>query len=112
MSIDNTIATLYAEVLELGPPRPGRRFPPELRDRLQAAVRGMSASWSDREIASSLGLSLETVRRWRRDAPDSVALVQVEVESAPCGLRVVSPRGFAVEGLDLDAAAELMARLG
>lgn len=112
------IASLHSEIQALGPSRPGRRFPPALRRQVQAAIRGPLASWGDREVAQQLGIAHETVRRWRRDTlgrGHPLALVPVEVEARPAvgsSLRLVTPGGYVVEGLDLDATVALLARLG
>ena len=49
MSIDDTIVSLRAEVRDLGPARPGRRFPGDLRQRLREVVEQLGGSRTDRE---------------------------------------------------------------
>lgn len=116
MTIKDTIGGLRAEVEALGPSRPGRHFPPALRARLRAAARRLARSHKHREVADALGIAPETVRRWclgSAEAEEPVALVPVEVDRVVAkGLRLVSPRGFVLEGLDVETAAELLARVG
>lgn len=90
----------------------GRRFAPELRRQISAVGRrlhGAGKSWS--EIGSELGLLGETVRRLSEGA--APGFVSVEVADAPVtgSLVVVAPNGYRIEGLDIDAAVALLARL-
>jgi hypothetical protein len=60
-----------------------------------------------------LGVRATLLQKWCRGAAPP-AFVRVEVEeAAPAsgGLRLVSPAGYVVEGLDVVSAAELLRRL-
>jgi transposase-like protein len=100
-----------------------RRFGAELRARavaLVGAARRGGRGWD--EIAVELGVRATLLQKWCRGAappafvPAPPALVRVEVEEAapdPAsgGMRLVSPAGYVVEGLDVVSAAELLRRL-
>lgn len=95
----------------------GRRyFGTELRARavaLARAARRSDRSWE--EIAAELGVTATLLQKWCRGAV-SPAFVRVEIEEsasgvASGGLRLVSPAGYVVEGLDVASAAELLRRL-
>jgi transposase-like protein len=79
----------------------------------QAIAEGASQS----RIALELGLTQPTLSRWLTDEHES-AQRPVEVESGlPSGLespslRLRTPRGFVVEGLDLESVAALLRVLG
>ncbi|HKN68608.1 MAG TPA: hypothetical protein VJW73_20125 [Gemmatimonadaceae bacterium] len=69
-------------------------------------------------IASELGVSAMSVKRWLRADAASTAMVRVrvvaprrpvEVASSPV---ITTPRGLRVEGLDLDAVCTVIARFG
>ncbi|MEL6189459.1 MAG: helix-turn-helix domain-containing protein [Myxococcota bacterium] len=104
------ITSLRLRVAALGPSRPGRRIPEDLRGELRLACAALADQLTQREIAEAFGLSLGTVQRWLRGAvPVPASMVPVEiVESAPSALRLVTPRGFVVEGLNPATAAELL----
>jgi transposase-like protein len=108
---------LRDEVRRCGARRRGRRFPADLRARLQSTTRARwSAGESAAQIAVALGISAETVRRWCEDAHGrSAALVPVQVveERLPSReVRLISPRGWKLEGLDLQSALAVLQRLG
>lgn len=98
------------------------RCPEELRARVVAYVevrRGEGASF--RKIGRELGISSTAVRRWLRREPGGGRgeLVPVRVAGgahAPGwsvgGVTVVSPRGWRVEGLDLEGVVALLEVLG
>jgi hypothetical protein len=68
-------------------------------------------------ISKELGVARDTVRLWTATPParkEVAALVPVEVV-ADCSqpiVAVVSPSGFRLEGLTLDEAVTVLARLG
>ena len=65
-----------------------------------------------REVAHALGVAPWSLRRWARDPP--VRPVQVVPDAVPVSGRlviVVRPDGLYVEGVDLEAAAQLLSRL-
>jgi hypothetical protein len=97
----------------------GKRYPEGLRRRVTAwAHQRRDGGASLQVISKELGLSMETVRRWTAAARDSTptrtALIPIEVISEPTAGRavVVSPSGFRLEGLTLDEAVAVLARLG
>lgn len=94
----------------------GKRYPPELRARLQRWIRRRrSEGASAATLAAELSLPLSTVSHWASKRPRSTALVPVEVvvdPRPPRTLRVLSPGGFAVDGLTMEEAASLLRVLG
>jgi len=86
--------------------RPARGAVVEVIERAHA----QGASY--REIASMLGVKLQTLMSWRgQEQSSSTALVPVRV-SVPARIVVVhGPRGLRVEGLSLDEIAALWSRL-
>jgi transposase-like protein len=88
--------------------RPARTAVVEMIERAQAQ------GTSYREIASALGVKLQTLMSWRSQEqarPQSTTLVPVRV-SAPARIVVVhGPCGLRVEGLSLDELAALWSRL-
>ncbi|MFI5166645.1 MAG: helix-turn-helix domain-containing protein [Thermoanaerobaculales bacterium] len=78
---------------------------------------------SHSQTASRLGLTQSTVSRWIREAPGAgsavreVAIVPAVHESAtpprsPAPVRLVTPHGFIVEGLDSELLVSLLRVLG
>ena len=89
----------------------GKRFAPELRRQIAAVgrrLRDEGQSWF--RIGREIGLPGETVRRLCEAAPGFVA-VEVVDKAVPRDLVVVGPTGYRVEGLDINAAVALLARL-
>jgi len=92
-----------------------------LRERIVRYAVGCSAEGeSHRRIAGRLGLEQATVSRWIRESAGSsdfrqVAIVPVEhsehIAAVP-SLRLTTPRGLVVEGLDLEHLAALLRVLG
>jgi hypothetical protein len=97
----------------------GARYPAALRARLTAFARQMRAGgWSWERIGSSVGLAGETLRLWtERDVGRRPRLVRVAVVpkaapgSQPATFILLSPTGWRVEGLSLDAVVELIRSL-
>ncbi|MEL6184597.1 MAG: helix-turn-helix domain-containing protein, partial [Myxococcota bacterium] len=90
------ITSLRLRVAALGPSRPGRRIPEDLRGELRLACAALAAQLTQREMAEAFGLSLGTVQRWLRDrvaVPASMVPVEI-VELTPSSLRLVTPQGF------------------
>jgi hypothetical protein len=97
-------------------------YPVRVRDTVVAAAAELrAAGWSDTRLGRELGLSRTTMRLWlSRPAPSSfrpVTVVNEMVVPPPAptcapALVLVSPSGYRLEGLDIDAAAALLARLG
>ena len=95
------------------------RCPPELRSRIVEYARlHREQGRPIGEIAAGLGLVESTVARWlRRERSEgkagfcSVAIVASEEAPAlpsPAALRLVTPQGYRVEGLDVDTLAYLL----
>lgn len=97
----------------------GRRYHPELRERVAAWARPRvadGASWH--ELARQLGLRVETLQSWCPQPmvapaiPTRLLPVRVVPEpTSPSALRVVSPSGFRVEGLSLTQAVAVLRML-
>ena len=91
----------------------GRPYPAALRNRVVAfAEQRRSAGVSAERIAGEVGLPAWTLTRWLARKP---AFVPVEIVQSvePVAPRIVvhGPRGLRIEGLDLGAVVELVARL-
>lgn len=94
------------------------RCPEELRERVVAYARACRGDGeSSHRIASRLQLPQPTLSRWLRRTPTggggfrSVAIVPAAETAAatpPATLRLLTPRGFIVEGVDLEALARLL----
>ena len=100
----------------------GKRYPAELQRRIVAwAGRAIGRGARARELARRLGVHRGTLQVWLDDAAATRALVPVEVvadtiavpltSAATRTVSVISPSGFHVDGLSLDEAATLLARL-
>jgi hypothetical protein len=76
--------------------------------------RAAGHSWA--RIAHAVGLSVGSLRNWLQTPPAVRALIPVAVAVSragpPAALRVVSPGGYRVEGLDLSTATALLRALG
>jgi AraC-like DNA-binding protein len=92
-----------------------RRFGSDLRARAIAwaqSARRAGQKWE--EIARELGVSATLLQRWCRESTPSFVRVEVEEVLTPAAsgrLRLVTPAGEVIEGLDVAAAAELVRRL-
>lgn len=110
----NDVQRLRASLARMRPGQ-GRRYGAEVRDRIVGVVKQMrdgGASW--RDVGEALGVPLETVRRIYVERERSrVGFVPVEIASEVVrgGIALVTPGGYWVEGLDLEAVAVLLARL-
>lgn len=112
-------ATMIRKMVQgLGRRRANEAIPLDVRDAVveYAAARRPRTSWA--RLGDALGLSASTIQRWcthdDADAGDSTALVPIVVTGAVAmsgGLVLVSPRGFRLEGLNLDDAGLLLDRL-
>lgn len=114
-----------------------RGYPPAVRERVAAYVLARrSRGDQPSRIASDLGISRHSVIAWAKGRPSEPAtprLVPVVLDvgdtlpdpataeaivpattatASSTPLTLVSPRGFRLEGLTVDAAAELLGRLG
>ena len=99
----------------------GRRYPAALRERIArwaGVQRQRGARW--RQLASELGISAESLRRWGAlEAPRTSMLVPVEVVpeagvevAADRPLRLVTRAGHRIEGLSITDAITLVRVLG
>ena len=108
--MENEMRTLRATLARREGGR-GRRFAPELRHQIaevRRRLRGEGKSWH--RIGREIGLPGETVRRLCERAAPGFAPVEV-VNDAASSLVVVAPGGYRVEGLDVETAVALLARL-
>ena len=90
----------------------GRRFAPALRRLISVVgrrLRVVGKCWLG--IGREIGLPAETVRRLCEQAAPGFAPVEVVNEVVARGLVVVAPSGYRVEGLDVETAVALLARL-
>jgi len=122
------IKQLRAAVDAAGPREPGRRFSPELRHQLIAATHRLWGSGEAlADIADALGIHVQTATRYL-DVPvedggadheevaelPAAGLVPMEIplgELVGGGLRITTPDGFDVDGLDVDTAVALLLAL-
>ena len=121
------IEQLREAVEAAGPRAPGRRFSPELREALICATHRL---WRGGEaladIADALGIHVGTATRYldeplEDDADEEVVaalpspgMVPLEIPVSSLGastLRLTTPDGFVVDGLDAEAAAALIRAL-
>lgn len=110
---------------------PGRKYPPELRDKLIATI-GMlrQGGWSYQAIGDALGLSPSAARGFMRKSrskatrsvrpvevksvgpePEPVARTRAPAAERRSRLCVISPKGWRVEGLDVEQVTHLLSRL-
>ena len=102
-----------AQVRQLGPRGPGRKYPASLRRDAVAYLRarqadGVGVDWA----AVELGIRKATLHGWA--AAKAVAgFVPVKVVETPVArIAVHCPAGLRVEGLDVAGLADLLRRLG
>jgi hypothetical protein len=106
--------TLRAAVTALARPAPTTPIPTGLRTRIVAfATRARRSGWSAAATARTVGVSVGSLRNWRRGAPPATLLpVVIAADPAPAApLTVVTPSGHRVEGLDVATAAALLRAL-
>jgi hypothetical protein len=103
----------------------GRRYSKRLQKLVVDHYRMCSSQGlSDGQIAAELGIPWKTIQRWHEQAPDHaltrprtpdfepVHIVEPTAKGAAHSPLVVrGPAGLCIEGLDLDALAELVRRL-
>lgn len=128
-----TSTTTIRELLASTRPRVSSEgYPPYVRAQaVRAAVRRHREGASWEVVSRELGIARGTLCAWVADAQSDPAqepplggsstfLPVVIADEEPgrgsgvdaAGLTVVTPRGYRLEGLDLDAAAALLERLG
>lgn len=114
---------LKTALSELGPRGRGRAYPKGLLEKVltyTVARRRQGAKLV--EVAAELGLSDQTLSRWLGEKRSSTKFVQVVAAPAasvavskpvtPSAIVVHAPRGLRIEGLDVEAVAELVRRVG
>lgn len=127
---DVTAKILREEIALVGPPGPSRRYPSDLKARVVAWAEPLIIAGRGKlEVADAIGVPWESLSRWIREkalAPRAAAqppparhaeMKSVRIVDAPAArprapLSVRSPKGFIVEGLDLETAVALLTRLG
>lgn len=119
----NELESIKRHLATMGKRTPAFRYPEPLRQRIIALVRQRRTADEDpRRIAASLDIPWVTMERWLLSQDiTSQALVPVHVIedeasrqiSVPAlTLSLVTPRGYRLEGLDLEQAYALLGRLG
>jgi hypothetical protein len=103
-------------VTELGRPAKTTPVPRHVPAQIVAfAARALAAGWNLPAVAQAVGVSIGSVRNWRREPPVT-ALVPVVVTPSRVGeravLTVVAPSGYRVEGLDAATTAAQAGALG
>ena len=93
-------------------------YPPELRRQIIETTRSLrDGGWSWHSITEALGLSEKALRhlmkRWENsNQQDSMRPVTIAARPVPTTrLTLTSPNGWRIEGLDVDTAAALLAKL-
>ena len=85
-----------------------REFATTFATEQQAAGVGMS------RICDQLGVSFGTLKKWLgpSECANGFRRVKLKAERRAGGIALVTPRGFRVEGLDLETAVTLLGKLG
>jgi hypothetical protein len=91
----------------------------DVRERCERyAVARAAEGASQKIIASELGVSATSVKRWLNGDSKRTAMMPVRVVAPPppvvlaARAVVATPRGFRIEGLDLDGVCAVIARFG
>ncbi len=124
MRMEDEAAAIRAEIAALPEWRgPGNPYPKELRERIIEYCRvRRKQGGSIPKISVELGIGIPTLRNWtssKTTAPvkmTSAGFERLEVIDAPTNSTtkqfvVRGPGGLCIEGLDIDALAELIRRL-
>ena len=113
--IEGETRALREVITALGRAAKTTPVPPPVRAQIVAcAARAGAAGWSLPAVARAVGVSVGSIRTWRREPP-AAALVPVVlgpsrvVEAAT--LTVVAPSGYRVEGLDVPTTVALLRAL-
>ena len=90
-----------------------RRYSVRLRQQAVAYWRAREAAGDGvRAVATALGIAPVSLRRWAEDARfRSVRLLEADAPVPPRLVVVVDATGVRVEGVDVETAAQLIARL-
>lgn len=113
--MDARVERFRCEAERAGTGGVGKRYPKELR-RLAVAIAQDRGERPLSELAEELGVNVETLRSWLGQ-PARFRPVEVEVAAEPevavvAGLRLITPRGYRVEGLGMESLAALLRVLG
>ena len=115
MSIDQLAAKIAAVPLN---GRGHRRYPKALKQDIMSAL--ASSDLSRRDFASRIGLAAVNLEHWRGFAPkrksggpaaSQFKNITVEADRSSARLSVRAPGGVIVDGLTVDAVADLIAAL-
>lgn len=113
-AMDINTQDLRASLAALPTSGRGRRYTPELRDQVIAAVRSArdaGQTWD--AVAAELGVPAITLKRWV--VPVAVArdvkMRPVRVVAETASLTLLTASGHRITGLDIGTAAELLRRL-
>ena len=113
--MDARVKRFRAEVARNGVGGVGRRYPAELRA-LAVAVAEERREEPLARVAADLGVNTMSLQRWlEQEEPAGFRPIEVEPEPAgePArGLRLITPRGYRVEGLEIEAVVSLLRVLG
>ena len=90
-----------------------RRYSDDLRQEAVAYWRAREAAGDGvRVVAAALGVAPESLRRWAQAPPfRPVRVVEAAAPADPRLVVIVDPTGVRVEGVDVETAAQLIARL-
>ena len=113
--IEGEARALREVVIALDRPAKTTPVPSGVRAEVVAfAAWARAAGWSVPRVARAVGVSVGSVRNWRREPP-ATALVPVVLRpsrvDASGALTVVAPSGYRVEGLDVPTTAALLRAL-
>lgn len=93
-----------------------RRYSREERDAIVAQARSMRAEGMTLgAIVSEVGVSQMTLSKWFKEAHPAPAFLPVVIgptKAACAGLSLVTPAGYRIEGLTIDALMALLSRIG
>lgn len=113
MKAKREVAALRAEIA--GFERRGRRYPPEVRERVIAYAEAHRADdMTPKQIGDDLGVNWRTVKRWLEDAyvPGFERLIVQKNHPKPVVRIVVhGPGGVRIEGLALDELIKMLRML-
>ncbi|MCC6556286.1 MAG: hypothetical protein IT372_25275 [Polyangiaceae bacterium] len=115
MKVQREAGALRAELARMERRGRGHRYPPELRTRVVAYAMLRGSGVTPKEVGDELGMDWRTVKRWieKEDLPGfERIIVHGDAHGPPAGRLVVhGPCGVRIDGLELDALAELLRKL-
>ena len=112
--METTREDLQKALSTLGPRGRGKPYPKELLERLVGyTVAKRREGLSIEAIGEELGIGWRTLARWLGARATARGFRRVEVvEGRRSAIVVHGPSGLRIEGLDIEAVAELVRRLG